>query len=62
MIFILNFFRSMNDFKNMNMTWGKYPTKTNHSLLEIFRQTDHVTCGDRYASDPIHQAPDHRRS
>ena len=27
----------------------KYPTKTAHSLLEIFRHTDYVTCGDSYA-------------
>ncbi len=27
----------------------KYPWKTNHSLLEIFRHTDYVPWGDRYA-------------
>ncbi len=27
----------------------KYPGKTAHSLLEIFRHTDYVTCGDSYA-------------
>lgn len=32
----------------------KYPGKTNHSLLEIFRHTDYVPRGDRYAQDPIH--------
>lgn len=38
------------------LRWGccKYPGKTNHSLLEIFRHTDYVPRGDRYAQDPIH--------
>lgn len=32
----------------------KHPGKTAHSLLEIFRHTDYVPRGDRYAQDPIH--------
>ncbi|MBZ4288863.1 hypothetical protein LAN16_23670, partial [Mycobacterium tuberculosis] len=37
------------------LRWGccKYPGKMNHSLLDIFRHTDYVPRGDRYAQDPF---------